>query len=84
MTAYQKRIVMTRVDPSYSGAKMTPSKNPAFSAEDGSDTAFVCPSCSAVLGEFVQGYVFKVPVQCADCGTLSMVPDSFWKSVGAP
>lgn len=85
MTKEQKRVVMTKVSHKYQGAKLAPPSNPAFSSEDGNvDTIFVCPTCTAKLGEYVPGNRIDIPVRCADCGTLCKVPAAFWNSVGAP
>lgn len=83
-TMPQKRVVMTKMEAAYKGTVIAAKTNPAFTAEGGSDTIFVCPNCSAKLGEYQPYTKMEVPVKCADCGTISKVPNTFWKSVGAP
>jgi hypothetical protein len=73
---------MVRVDSAYEGATMTPPKNPAFQLDEATpEVIFICPACSAKLDDYLRGYQISLPVRCADCGTLSKVPDWFWDSV---
>ena len=81
MTDSRKRVTTVPVTPDKSETFMAPPKNPAFKAEGGTDTVFVCPTCSAVIGEYQPGYQIEMVIKCADCGTFSKIPDSFWRSV---